>query len=82
MKAPPVQASDAKFVNANVEFDPKSLLPTYRLLWGEAGESQALAVAEGLGFDSEIVAAAHEIARNTNFASKPGNAADCSIFSS
>lgn len=73
VRVPSLQASDERFVNANVEFNAQNLLPTYRLLWGEAGESQALAVAEGLGFDSDIVAEAHTIAHNTNFASKPGD---------
>lgn len=67
-----VQASDNRFVNASVEFNVKTLMPTYRLMWGTAGESQALAVAEGLGFDTDIVLAAHEIARHADFTSKPG----------
>lgn len=49
------------FVNASVEFDVASLRPTYRLLWGTAGESNALAVAEGLGFSPTLVAAAREV---------------------
>ena len=51
------------FVNASVEFDVASLRPTYRLVWGEAGESNALAVAQGLGFAPPIVAAAREVRR-------------------
>ena len=57
-----MQAKDARFVNASVEFDLASLKPTYRLLWGEGGLSNALAVAEGLGFDSKVVQRAREIA--------------------
>ena len=45
-----------------MEFDLASLKPTYRLLWGEGGLSNALAVAEGLGFDSKVVQRAREIA--------------------
>ena len=48
------------FVNASVEFDTATLRPTYRLLWGEAGDSNALAVAQGLGFAPAVVAAARE----------------------
>lgn len=62
-------------MNANVEFDTGSLMPTYRLLWGEAGQSQALAVAEGLGFDPDIVAAARQIAASAHLtASRSGEA--------
>lgn len=49
------------FVNASVEFDVASLRPTYRLMWGAAGESNALAVAQGLGFAPNVVAAAREV---------------------
>ena len=49
------------FVNASVEFDVASLRPTYRLQWGAAGESNALAVAQGLGFSPDIVAAARQV---------------------
>ena len=48
-------------MNAAVEFDIKSLRPTYRLQWGLAGASNALAVAAGLGFDARVVASAREI---------------------
>jgi DNA mismatch repair protein MutS2 len=51
-----------EFVNASVEFDLASLRPTYRLLWGRAGESNALAVAEGLGFGAPVVAEARRVA--------------------
>ena len=45
--------------DAAVEFDPIALAPTYRLIWGEGpGNSCALEVARGLGFDLDIVEAA------------------------
>ncbi|GAB4822194.1 hypothetical protein N2152v2_009240 [Parachlorella kessleri] len=50
------------FVNASVEFDVATLKPTYRLQWGVAGESNALAVAEGLGFSATVVAQARQVA--------------------
>eukprot|EP00887_Chlorella_sp_A99_P006230 scaffold3.g6230.t1 len=49
-------------VNASVEFDVATLRPTYRLLWGQAGESNALSVAEGLGFSAGMVREARVVA--------------------
>lgn len=50
------------FIDANVEFNVKTFLPTYKMIWGSSGESHALAVAEGLGFDMEVIQHAREIA--------------------
>ena len=48
-------------MNACVEFDTATLRPTYRLLWGAAGESNALAVAQGLGFSAAVVEEARQV---------------------
>ena len=50
-------ASDTAQVAA-VEFDLQSLQPTYRLLWGETGKSNALHIAAGLGLEPWILAEA------------------------
>ena len=57
------ESKDPAFLDANVEFDVRTLLPTYKIDWGSSGESHALAVAEGLGFDPAVVARAREIAK-------------------
>ncbi|UII58507.1 endonuclease MutS2 (plasmid) [Cytobacillus spongiae] len=49
------------FLNGSMEFNIDTLQPTYRLLVGEGGESQAFAIALKLGMHPQIIESAHEI---------------------
>jgi dsDNA-specific endonuclease/ATPase MutS2 len=48
------------FENVAVEFNIESFSPTYRLIWGSQGASNALAVAQRLGFDRAVLESARE----------------------
>ncbi|MCX7976632.1 MAG: Smr/MutS family protein, partial [Bellilinea sp.] len=53
-------------VNASMEFDLRSLKPTYRLTIGLPGRSNALAIAERLGLPPEILSAARGMINPTD----------------
>ena len=57
---------DERFENASVEFDDVSLSPTYRLLWGIPGRSNALTIAQRLGLDRAVVESAQSLMGGMN----------------
>ncbi|GER25423.1 MutS2 family protein [Striga asiatica] len=50
-----LKEKDARFENAAMEFSMESLQPTYRILWGSMGGSNALSIAKTIGFDENII---------------------------
>ena len=53
-------ANDPGVVNASVEFDEKTLQPTYRLLLGLAGASSGIEIARRFGIKDEVIANARQ----------------------
>jgi DNA mismatch repair protein MutS2 len=54
---------NSTFENASVEFDIVTLRPTYKVLWGLAGQSNALDIATSFGFDQIILTRARGLVK-------------------
>ncbi|KAL4386327.1 hypothetical protein GQ457_09G002350 [Hibiscus cannabinus] len=46
---------DSQYENAAMEFSLETLQPTYQILWGSTGNSNALVIAKSIGFDGNII---------------------------
>ncbi|XP_047330302.1 endonuclease MutS2 [Impatiens glandulifera] len=46
---------DNRYENAAMEFSLETLQPTYRIIWGSTGDSNALSIARSIGFDEKII---------------------------
>ncbi|KAJ1273510.1 hypothetical protein BS78_06G286300 [Paspalum vaginatum] len=55
-----LQSIDSRFENAAMEFCLETLQPTYRILWGSTGNSNALSIAKSIGFDQKVLDRAQE----------------------
>ncbi|VAH39002.1 unnamed protein product [Triticum turgidum subsp. durum] len=55
-----LKAVDDRFENAAMEFCLETLKPTYRVLWGSTGNSNALSIAKSIGFDQKVLDRAQE----------------------
>jgi DNA mismatch repair protein MutS2 len=53
-------ANDGSIINASVEFDEKTLQPTYKLLLGLAGASSGIEIARRFGIEQTVIDTARE----------------------
>lgn len=53
-------ANDESIINASVEFDDKTLQPTYKLLLGLAGASSGIEIARRFGIADDVISVARE----------------------
>ncbi|XP_050237449.1 uncharacterized protein LOC126687114 [Mercurialis annua] len=53
--------SNGSFENACMEFDEVNLKPTYKILWGIPGRSNAISISEKLGLPETVIDSAREL---------------------
>jgi DNA mismatch repair protein MutS2 len=58
--------NEPRFQNAAMEFSMETLQPTFRVLWGSTGLSNALRVAKSIGFNKRILENAHKWTEKLN----------------
>ena len=58
-------ATTAGVTNASMEFDPKTLRPTYHLIQGIPGNSSGIDIAENLGLDASLISHARGMVSDT-----------------
>ncbi|CAE5962905.1 unnamed protein product [Arabidopsis arenosa] len=58
--------NEPQFQNAAMEFSMETLQPTFRVLWGSTGLSNALRVAKSIGFNKGILENAHKWTEKLN----------------
>ena len=59
-------ANEAGVLNASVEFDEKTLQPTYRLIVGVAGSSSGLEIARRFGIPGNVIDGALELVKDSS----------------
>lgn len=55
-----LREKDDQFENAAMEFSLETLKPTFKVLWGSTGDSNALNIAESIGFNCNTVSRARQ----------------------
>lgn len=46
---------ESQYENAAMEFSLETLQPTFQVLWGSTGDSNALTIAKSIGFDRNVI---------------------------